>query len=85
MKTTDRTYQKAILEREIEANKKYVLDIFLHYLKIDLDNIDSVAEIERVINSIVSLCQLEMEQKQQTNPSKGRSEFSPQLPVIGSK
>ena len=74
-----------MLEREIKVSKKYVLDIFLHYLKIDPDNLDSVAEIERAIDSIVSLCELKLEQKQQTNPKKNRSEFSPQLPVIGSK
>ena len=74
-----------MLERQIEANKKYLLHIFLHYLKIDPDNLDSVAEIEEVIDSIVNLCQLKMEQKQQINLKKSRSEFSPQLPVIGSK
>ena len=71
-----------MLEREIKVSKKYVLDIFLHYLKIDPDNLDSVAEIERAIDSIVSLCALKLEQKQQTNPRKA---LSPQLPVIGSK
>lgn len=85
MKTTDRINQKAMLEREIAANKKYVLDIFLHYFKIDPDNLNSVAEIESAIDSIVNLCQLKMEQKQQTNPRKNGSAFSPQLPVIGSK
>lgn len=74
-----------MLERKIEANKKYVVDIFLHYLKIDPDNLDSVAEIEEAIDSIINLCQLKMEQKQQTNLKKSRSEFSPELPVIGSK
>ncbi len=82
MKTTDRTNQKAMLEREIKVSKKYVLDIFLHYLKIDSDNLDSVAEIEKAIDSIVSLCELKLEQKQQTNPRKA---LSPQLPVISSK
>ena len=82
MKTTDRTNQESTLEREIETNKKYVLDIFLHYLKIDPDNLDSVAEIERAVDSIVSLCQLKLEQKQQTSPRKA---LSPQLPVISSK
>ncbi|KJH70250.1 hypothetical protein [Aliterella atlantica] len=82
MKITEQTKQKAMLEREIEANKKYVVDIFLHYLKIDPDNLDSVAEIEDLIDSIVSLCGLKLEQKQQTNPTKA---FSPELPVISSK
>lgn len=85
MQTTDRTKQKAILERNIEANKKYAVDIFLHYLKIDSDDLDSVAEIEELIDAIVNLCQLKMEQNQQTNLKKSRSEFSPELPVIGSK
>lgn len=71
-----------MLEREIKVSKKCILDIFLHYLKIDSDNLDSVAEIERAIDSIVSLCELKLEQKQQTNP---RKVLSPQLPVIGSK
>lgn len=71
-----------MLERQIEANKKCVIDIFLHYLKIDPENLDSVAEIENAIDSIVSLCELRLEQKQQTNPRKASS---PELPVIGSK
>lgn len=79
------TKQRAMLERNIEANKKYVVDIFLHYLKIDSDNLDSVAEIEELIDAIVNLCQLKMEQNQQTNLKKSRSEFSPELPVIGPK
>lgn len=74
-----------MLERKTEANKKYVVDIFLHYLKIEPDNLDSVAEIEEAIDSIINLCQLKMEQKQQTNLKKSRFEFSPELPVIGSK